>query len=493
MTRTAVVIVGAGPCGLTAACQLLRYGVTVRLLEAAPEPGTGSRAIQLWPPALEILRELDLLADAESRGVRVSAMDYHLAGGARLGVVLGGANEPLLLAQEQTTGLLEEALVGLGGRVERGMRVVEVVATGEGVTIKAHGPAGVELVEADWLIGADGVHSTVRDQLGIPFPGARIESTLLLAEGRIEGRLRAGTVHYFLGHKGSLVFAPMAGGRVRVAAAIPGGFPLTAEGVQGLLDERGPGGLTVAGLDTINTFTSAERIAGALRSGRCFLVGDAAHTHSPLGGQGLNLGLQDVHNLTWKLAGVITGRFTPAILDTYETERRRAAEQVVRTTSRMIRMFMIGPAAARVRNAAWRLLRVTGLLRAWFVPLLAGWRTHYPDVLVAAGARRSASPLVPRAGTRRARWTIGATGRHAGFRLLSTGRAGGPLTRHAAAVAARYGGAVVHEHHARPGPTGFLLLRPDGYVAASGTTVAHLDDVSRALGELVADGTGNGT
>ncbi len=156
--------------------------------------------------------------------------------------------------------------------------------------------------------------------------------------------------------------------------------------MQTLLDERGPGGLRVGQLDALRTFTSSERIALPLRRGRCFLVGDAAHTHSPVGGQGLNLGLQDVHNLAWKLAGVIHGRLTPGILDSYERERRQAAEQIVHTTHQMIRMFTLGPTAARVRNLSWRGLDATGVLRRWFVPLLAGWRIRYSGPLSADGS-----------------------------------------------------------------------------------------------------------
>ncbi|WP_367129063.1 FAD-dependent monooxygenase [Saccharothrix sp. HUAS TT1] len=463
--RTSVLIVGAGPCGLTAACELLRAGVPVRVVEASEEPHTGSRAIQLWPPALEIFRGLGFLDEALERGVKVRTMAYHLAGRKRLDVVLGRRNEPLLLRQEETSRLLEETFAALGGVVERGLRVVDVVNGADSVTVKVDSPRGVEVVEADWLIAADGVRSTVRERLGVDFPGERVGATLLLAEGRVDGPLDAGAVHYFLGRTGSLVFARMAGGRTRVSAAIPADAELSPEFVQSLLDERGPGGLVVRDLDTLTTFSSSERIAARLRLGRCFLVGDAAHTHSPLGGQGLNLGLQDVHNLTWKLAGVVTGKLGEAVLDTYEPERRQAAEQVVSTTSRMIKVFTVGPFAARVRNGTWGLLQATGALRRWFVPLMAGWRTPYPDTLGWGGAK-----WLPAPGTRAPHWVPPSADR--AFRLVTAGPRAGALAKHAASAAAAHPD-LAHHHVHRP-TAGFLLVRPDGYVAASGRTAAAL-------------------
>ncbi|MFJ1767925.1 FAD-dependent monooxygenase [Amycolatopsis sp. NPDC088138] len=477
-TRTPVVIVGAGPCGLTLACELMSRGAAVRVLEAEPGPHRGSRAILLWPPALRIFGELGILPEAERRGQRVRSMHYHLPGGRRLDVPLGPPDAALLLPQEQTGELLEAALVALGGKVERATTVTDVADGRDAVRLRASGPGGDEVIEADWLVGADGVRSTVRARLGIGFPGARVGSTLLLAEGRIDGALPPGGLHYFLGAAGSLVFAPMGPDRVRVSAAVSADVPLTAQTVQDLLDERGPGGLRVSELAVITTFGSSERVASRLRSGRCFLVGDAAHTHSPLGGQGLNLGLQDVHNLGWKLAGVLDGRFDERVLASYEPERRHAAERVVRTTSLLLKLFMVGPALARARNAAWRALGSVGLLTHWFAPLLAGGRTRYPDVLPGARPRRRrgiASAALPRPGTRAPAWVPDAPA-GARFRLLTTGSPNGSLARAASATS----DLVAREHVPRRG-RGFVLLRPDGYVAASGVTTTDLGDAMRRI------------
>ena len=180
-------------------------------------------------------------------------------------------------------------------------------AGGESVTLDVTGPAGPATVEADWLIGADGLGSTIRQQLGIEFPGDHMPATFVLAEGPLSGDFNRDEVHYFLGSKGVMLLAPLPGGMVRVSGPVKPGTKPDAADVQRILDERGPGGLRFTELSTLGTFTSQERIAATMRKDRVFLVGDAAHVHSVVGGQGLNLGLQDARNLAWKLAGVIQG------------------------------------------------------------------------------------------------------------------------------------------------------------------------------------------
>ncbi|MFF9017389.1 FAD-dependent monooxygenase [Streptomyces sp. NPDC014870] len=487
--RTPVLVVGAGPVGLAVACALWQRGVPARVVEAQAEPHQGSRAVQLHPPTLRVFRELGILDEAERLGLRIRTTSYHLAGGRTLRVALGTENEPLMLPQQETSRLLEEALLRAGGRVERSVRVTSVALADDGVTVKAEGPRGTEVIEADWLVAADGVRSTVRDLLGVDFAGSPVATGFLLAEGRIDGAFERDAVHYFLGHKGSVVFAAMPGDRIRVSGAVPDDHPTTPEGVQQLLDERGPGGITIEDLDMVGRFTSQERIAVALRKGRCLLAGDAAHTHSPLGGQGLNLGIQDAHNLAWKLAGVCTGALHARVLDTYEAERRGAAEQIVRITHRFLKVFMLGPFAARVRNTVWSSLEAAGVLRRWFVPLLAGWRIHYPDTLSdgdgrAGSARSSRSRGLPVPGRRAPHWVPEdpASG-PAGFRLVTSGPAGGAVARRGREWAERAALPVGHVHVTRRA-SGFLLVRPDGYVAASGATPAELADAGRLLARI---------
>ncbi|WP_420000096.1 FAD-dependent monooxygenase [Streptomyces boninensis] len=501
--KTQVLIVGGGPCGLAAACTLLRMGVGVRVLEAAAEPSTGSRAILLWPPTLESLRAVGVLDQVEELGFRCKAINYHLPEGPIIRVVLDKVNQPLILQQDRTNRLLEQELERLGGRVERSMRVTDIgTAAEDRVTAEVKGPDGTELIEAEWLIGADGVGSTVRERLGVEFPGTYIPSTSLLTEGRVHGGgLDRGEMHYLYSAGSSLVFVPLPGGAVRLSSRIEADTPLTPETVQRLLDAHDLG-LSMSDLEAVTSFTSQERIAARYRKGRVFLVGDAAHTHLPLGGQGLNLGLQDVRNLVWKLAGVVQGRLDEAVLDTYDIERRHVAEETLKLTAQLGARFMkctgtgagnlLASATSRARNAWWAALQRSGVLRRFYAPVLAGWRVSYPDALFGrpAAPERSRRELRPRRlpgpGARTPHW-VAEPGRDeaaARFRLLTTG---GELASHAAEVAARRPDLVVHERVSLPrrGP-GFLLLRPDGFVAASGQEAGDMAHAERLLGRLAA-------
>ncbi|SES22684.1 2-polyprenyl-6-methoxyphenol hydroxylase [Streptomyces sp. yr375] len=486
--RTTVLVVGAGPCGLAMAAQLSRLGVEVTVVDAESRPHTGSRAILLWPPVREVLGELGLAERAARDAVRPAALHYHLGTGGSVRVPLSEVNAPLVLPQERTARLLAETLADRGVDVAWGTRVTDVVPGEHTVTVTAtRADGGTTEIEADWVVGADGLRSQVRAQLGIDFSGARFPATFLLAEGRIAGKTGTGEtgdggngtgesgtqgisteeIHYFLADAGVALLAPLPGGEFRLSGAVPAGTEATAEHAQALLDERGPGGLRFTEVRTVTLFSSDERVAGALRSGRCFLVGDAAHVHSPIGGQGLNLGIPDTRNLAWKLAGVVHGRLHESILDSYDPERRAAIAQTLQATGRMARQAVAGPLARRIRDLTWRLLAGSGALARGYAPMLAGWRSHYPDVLFGAPADRTQRSR-PRPGTRDPRWIPRPSDELAGrFQLLTYGGPTGQLAATAAELADRLPELVAHFPLDGPKQR-FVLLRPDGYVAASG-------------------------
>lgn len=482
--KESVLIVGAGPCGLAVACELTKLGVAVRILDAEPERMTGSRAIMLWPPAQEVLDGLGLLVEVRSRALVPDGYAYHIGSGAPSRVEIRPGLAPLMLPQDVTNGLLEDELTRLGGQVERGVRVTDLTQSEDRVTVQAVAADGDELtIEADWLIGTDGVHSVVRKKLGIGFAGEQYPELLLLAEGKLDGDFDYGAVHVTIREKGILL-APLPGGEVRISTAIEEDTPLTEETVQRLLDERGPdrgsgGGLRVKGLSTLTTFTSHERLAESMRSGRCFLVGDAAHMNSVFGGQGLNLGFQDGHNLAWKLAGVIDGKLEPSVLSSYDPERRAAAEQVIKLTRRMSQAPDLSPLARRGRDATLRLLCATGVLERVQIPMLAGRQIRYPGTLfgtststsTAAGAvpERNGRGRGSRPGSRVPEWVPAAAPESFGrFRLITTGGKTTPLAADADQLVERRSAIAVHESVQRPGKESFVLIRPDGFVACAG-------------------------
>lgn len=468
MIHHRVLIIGAGPCGLMTACELRRRGIEAAVVDAAAEPQRGSRAILLWPPSLRLYRDLGILPEAARRGVAIRALRYYLGPGRTLRLPLASEMAPLILPQEDTDELLDAELRRLGGGVEWGGTLTALEPGADGVRVELRRADGrIEQRRADWLIGADGVHSATRDKLGIEFVGARLPTTFLLAEGKVDGDYDRESVNYYLGRSGVVLVAPLPGGKVRISGPLPEGAMITADTAQRMLDERVPGGLRVVDLALNTTFTSHERIAAKMRVGRCFLVGDAAHTHSVVGGQGLNLGFGDARNLAWKLSGVLDGRLDPKVLDSYEVERRAAAEQVVRVTGRMARQAVLGPFAAWMRNTLFAAAHRSGVLGKQLPPLLAGWSIRYPETLIGPSPGRRAAFLPP-AGAHSPDWAVATVpGGHERFELVTVGPEDTPQRAQAEGFARQHGALVSHRHVVA-GKEGYLLLRPDGFVAASG-------------------------
>jgi 2-polyprenyl-6-methoxyphenol hydroxylase-like FAD-dependent oxidoreductase len=470
-SKTPVVIVGAGPCGLAMACGLWRRGIAARVLDASPEPGAGSRAIMLWPPVLDVLDELGVLGEAERLGYRPGALVYHTSRRRAVRLPLDLAHGPLVLPQDRTSRL----------------RVTAVATRGDTVQVSAEAPGGHLAIEADWLVAADGAHSTVRKQLGIEFPGMEYSVQFLLAEGQIDGEFDRTQAHYHVTPDGVLVLIALPDGQVRISSALDSGVAPSFEAAQQLLDRRGPGGLRFSRPSMLTTFTAPHRIAQTMHTGRCFLVGDAAHVHSPAGGQGLSLGMQDVRNLVWKLAGVSRGQLAPAILASYDTERRAAAQQVVAATQRMTRQTLFPPMAMRARNAMLHVLDRAGLLQRILLPALSGRRIHYPDVLLGepTGKPSRGTAVLPPAGTQAPAWAPRPDGKALdGFRLITAGPDDSELAQRARSLVATSPVLVEHRHLIEP-TARFLVLRPDGYIAASGKAAAQLGFVWERLARVV--------
>lgn len=350
--RLDALVVGAGPTGLTMACELRRRGLRVRVVDPLPA-SRHSKALVLHVRTQEVFERMGVLAAAEARAVDLATI--HIMGDAgrplqsvRVQRGPGRFPGPRFLDQSTTEEVLLARLTELGGAVERGARLTAYREVGDEVVATLATPDGPEEVRAAWLLGCDGAHSAVRHLAGIPFEGAPYEDVFDQADLKIrwERAPDQGFVHFR--EQGAVVFFPLPRGRYRiicVGGARPAHDPTLAD-FQRLLDEVAPGA-EAHDPDWIVRFRLHLRMVPRMREGRAFLAGDAAHIHSPAGGQGMNTGIQDAFNLAWKLALVQTGAAAPGLLASYDAERRPVAAAVLRFTDATFRQILArrGPVA----------------------------------------------------------------------------------------------------------------------------------------------------
>jgi 2-polyprenyl-6-methoxyphenol hydroxylase-like FAD-dependent oxidoreductase len=345
--RPDVLVVGAGPTGLTLAAQLQAFGATVRIVDRQLDRVHESRALAVQPRTLEVLRGLGATEELIARGNDAVWVQLH-AGGRVVRVRLFGLGlddtaYPFLLfvSQAETEQILLDHLVGRGRPVERGVELVGFHADPATVTCTLrHRDGRTEQVRACYLVGCDGASSTVRHGAGIPFQGGAYPQTFALADLEVDG-LDRDAAHAFPGQEGILLFFPL--GRPaswRLLAMHPSlqgrqapAQPSLGE-LQALADTMTGGSVRLHDPVWRTYFGLQHRHASRYQAGRIFLAGDAAHVHSPAGAQGMNTGIQDAWNLGWKLALVSRAVADPALLDTYDAERRPVGVFVVRFTDR---------------------------------------------------------------------------------------------------------------------------------------------------------------
>ncbi|WP_370961737.1 FAD-dependent oxidoreductase [Amycolatopsis sp. cg9] len=332
-----VLIAGAGPTGLTLACELARGGVPFRLVEAAPGPRPGSRGKGVQPRTLEVFDDLGVVGRVLAHGRLAMPIRSTAPGGE---VTMSGAGPlpehpgipypaGLITPEWRVEEALRLCLAELGGEVEFGTALDGFEQADDGVSAALVKDGATETVTARWLVGCDGGHSVVRKRAGIPFEGeTRDEVRMIVADVRAEG-LDRDTWHMWRHEEGLVNLCPLPSTDVfQYQASVGPGQDagLDLANLQRILERRsGRTGIRLGEPEWVSLWRANVRLAGRYREGRVFLAGDAAHIHSPAGGQGMNTGIQDAHNLGWKLAAGAS----PVLLDSYEAERRPVAADVL--------------------------------------------------------------------------------------------------------------------------------------------------------------------
>jgi 2-polyprenyl-6-methoxyphenol hydroxylase-like FAD-dependent oxidoreductase len=354
MYDTDVLVVGAGPSGLTLAASLVKKGVATTVVDRQAAGANTSRAAVVNARTLEVLDDLDVSRRLVKEGVQ--APRFTIRDGRRSLIPIDFSLLPtdypysLMVPQATTERLLLERLTELGGMVVRPKTLVSVTQDADGVTaIFEDG----DVIRARYIVGADGIHSTVREQADIGFEGGVYEESFTLADVRLRGEIPVDEVILFWAKAGLTVVAPLPGDIFRIVAPVTDAPENpSAPFIQQLLDDRGLGAGRMVVTDVIwgSRFRIHHRVADTYRAGRLLLAGDAAHVHSPAGGQGMNLGIQDAVALADALAAVLGGA-PDSVLDNYSTARRPIAQQVVEMTDRLTRLATLPPPARPIRNA----------------------------------------------------------------------------------------------------------------------------------------------
>ena len=364
MYDTDVLVIGAGPSGLTLAASLVKQGVATTVVDRQAAGANTSRAAVVNARTLEVLDDLDVARRLVKEGIH--APRFTIRDGRRTLIPVDFSVLPtdypysLMVPQATTERLLLERLTELGGTVLRPKTLASLIQDADGVTATFDDG---ELIRARYVVGADGMHSIVREQAGIGFEGGAYQESFTLADVRLRGEAPPDEVILFWAKAGLTVVAPLPGDIYRIVAPVADApEEPSAAFVQQLLDERGLGAGRMVVTDVVwgSRFRIHHRVADTYRAGRLLLAGDAAHVHSPAGGQGMNLGIQDGVALAAVLAGA-----SDSVLDEYNATRRPIAHQVVEMTDRLTRLATLPRAARPIRNTAIGLIgRVPSVQRA---------------------------------------------------------------------------------------------------------------------------------
>lgn len=496
-----VLIIGAGPTGLSLAITLRQHGIPVRIVDRAMQASSVSKALAVWSASLEALQGMNVIDEFLRHGKRLNALCIGDGSRQLARMEVGDGIDspfpfPLLLPQSETERLLGARLAALGVTVERGVELTGLAQDESGVTATlAHGGDLSETVLCRYLVGCDGARSAVRQTLDIPFDGYTEPQTFLLGDVRIDGGgLDRNNIYLWWGRGGTVALFPFEGDTWRLFAMREGdetgNTNPALEELQGLADRHGPRGMRLRDPSWLSVFRVNERVVARYRVGRCFLAGAAAHIHSPAGGQGMNTGIQDAVNLGWKLAHALKGIGDPdLLLDSYEPERRAVALNVVKAAGRKQHLaFSSGTATRILKDIAVSVLGNLPVVQKQLQIELSETEIVYHDgPLVGLGApprhpnrtevgARARDAMVTLAGETQPLWPKLSATRHT---LLIFEDSGSPidiasvedcaydrLTILRPAAESDHQRQVRQRYHQR-GP-GWLLVRPDRVVAARG-------------------------
>lgn len=489
---TDILIVGAGPVGLTMAAELARYGIAVRLIDRCAHPTETSKALVLWSRTLELMDRMGCTQAFLDAGLRAHGASIRsggrVLGRPRFDDIASAYNFALMIPQRDTERLLAAHLETLGVEVERRVELLSF-SEGEGhVEARLRQADGSEeTIQVPWLIGCDGAHSTVRHGLGVEFRGSAQGDDWLLADVRLEGEKAppSDEIATYLHRDGPFVIFPIPGGRTRIIATVgktdlsaPRPEPVLGD-VQALVDQRAGGGFRVVDPVWLTNFRINERKVAEYSRGRIFLAGDAAHIHSPAGGQGMNTGMQDAINLAWKLAMVVRDHASAGLLDSYSPERTAVGDMVLRNASRLTDMATLShPTAQAARNFALH-----------FLLGFHAVKDQIATTMSETGIAYSRSPLSkgPNGG---ARWAprhyagpAPGIGTEPRFLLYAAN------VQRGAALTARFAGLMEGQPRTPPDASKLYIVRPDGYVGLSAGAGAW-DEVERYLQSLLAPDQG---
>lgn len=377
--ETDVLIVGAGPTGLALAVTLQQAGVRPVIVDRLPAGLNTSRAAVIHAHTLEVLERLGVTQELERRGLHLTR--FALRDHDRALLELDFSTLPsryaqiLMIPQDETEAILADRLASLGGTVARGVTATRIERDGEGAVVHLDTPEGARAVRARYVVGGDGMHSVVREAAGIAFDGESYAGSFVLADVHMDWALSA-EVTLFFSPEGMGVVVPLPGGRYRIVAPVEDAPEAPdAAFVQALLDARGPRKAPARVRDVLwsSRFRVHHRVAARYRSGPFFVMGDAAHVHSPAGGQGMNTGLVDAVVLGELLADVIAGGAPDTTLALYEEKRRPSAAEVLELAGRLTRIATVRSFPGRIlRNLVLRMLGASPVFRRKLVLNLSG-------------------------------------------------------------------------------------------------------------------------